>query len=36
MGLYTLLGLLFTVLIYNEISHGPGAKSAPKETIPAD
>jgi len=23
MGLYTLLGLLFTVLIYREISHGP-------------
>jgi len=36
MGLYTLLGLLFTVLIYNEISHGPGEKSAPKEAISAD
>ena len=23
MGLYALLGLLFTVLVYREISHGP-------------
>ena len=31
MGLYTLLGLLFTVLIYREISHGPeAARSATK------
>jgi cytochrome d ubiquinol oxidase subunit I len=27
MGLYTLLGLLFTVLVYREISHGPEPKS---------
>jgi cytochrome bd ubiquinol oxidase subunit I len=36
MGLYTLLGLLFTVLIYNEISHGPGEKPAAKGTILAN
>jgi cytochrome bd ubiquinol oxidase subunit I len=36
MGLYTLLGLLFTVLIYNEISHGPGERPAVKEAISAD
>jgi len=28
MGLYTLLGLLFTVLIYREIEHGPEPKAA--------
>ena len=28
MGLYALLGLLFTVLIYREIAHGPEAKGA--------
>ena len=28
MGLYALLGLLFTVLVYREISHGPGAATA--------
>ena len=27
MGLYTLLGLLFTVLVYREISHGPHASA---------
>ncbi len=27
MGLYALLGLLFTVLVYREISHGPQAKA---------
>jgi cytochrome d ubiquinol oxidase subunit I len=36
MGLYTLLGLLFTVLMYNEISHGPGEISGVKEAVPAD
>ena len=30
MGLYALLGLLFTVLMYREISHGP----APSTTVP--
>ena len=33
MGLYTLLGLLFTVLIYREISHGPEEKSAAAEPL---
>jgi len=28
MGLYTLLGLLFTVLVYREISTGPEADGA--------
>jgi cytochrome d ubiquinol oxidase subunit I len=28
MGLYALLGLLFTVLVYREISHGPEPKAA--------
>jgi len=28
MGLYALLGLLFTVLVYREISHGPEASAA--------
>jgi len=31
MGLYTLLGLLFTVLVYREIEHGPEAKGATVE-----
>ncbi len=34
MGLYTVLGLLFTVLIYREIENGPEPKVA--EMIPAD
>jgi cytochrome bd ubiquinol oxidase subunit I len=34
MGLYALLGLLFTVLIYREIEHGPEPKVV--EAIPAD
>ncbi len=34
MGLYTLLGLLFTVLVYREISHGPEPKA--KAAIAAD
>ncbi|HEX4759086.1 MAG TPA: cytochrome ubiquinol oxidase subunit I [Terracidiphilus sp.] len=36
MGLYTLLGLLFTVLIYREIDHGPETKIHAVEAIPAD
>jgi len=32
MGLYTLLGLLFTVLVYREISHGPQPKAHGVET----
>jgi cytochrome bd ubiquinol oxidase subunit I len=37
MGLYTLLGLLFTVLIYREISTGPDAKKkAVKAVVVAD
>ena len=36
MGLYTLLGLLFTVLIYREIEHGPEPKVHAAEAIPAD
>ena len=35
MGLYTLLGLLFTVLIYREISRGPDPKIAPAEAVRA-
>jgi cytochrome d ubiquinol oxidase subunit I len=35
MGLYALLGLLFTVLIYREISHGPEATSV-VQAVPAD
>jgi len=31
MGLYLLLGILFTVLIYREISNGPDAKTIPAE-----
>jgi len=36
MGLYTLLGLLFTVLIYREIDHGPEQRVHAVEAIPAD
>jgi cytochrome d ubiquinol oxidase subunit I len=36
MGLYTLLGLLFTVLIYREIEHGPEPKVHGADGIPAD
>ncbi|HEY1805555.1 MAG TPA: cytochrome ubiquinol oxidase subunit I [Terracidiphilus sp.] len=36
MGLYTLLGLLFTVLIYREISNGPEPKIPAAEAMPAD
>jgi len=36
MGLYTLLGLLFTVLIYREISNGPEPKSHAAEIVAAD
>jgi cytochrome d ubiquinol oxidase subunit I len=33
MGLYALLGLLFTVLMYREISHGPAPASAVPEPV---
>ena len=33
MGLYALLGLLFTVLMYREISHGPAAGTAAPEPV---
>jgi cytochrome bd ubiquinol oxidase subunit I len=36
MGLYTLLGLLFTVLVYREISHGPAPKPKAAEGAYAD
>ncbi len=36
MGLYTLLGLLFTVLIYREIAHGPEPPVPTAETAHAD
>jgi cytochrome d ubiquinol oxidase subunit I len=36
MGLYALLGLLFTVLIYREIDHGPEPKAAAVEAAHAD
>jgi hypothetical protein len=36
MGLYSLLGLLFTVLIYREIDRGPEPKIAEAELISAD
>jgi cytochrome d ubiquinol oxidase subunit I len=36
MGLYTVLGLLFTVLVYREISNGPEPKTPAAETIAAD
>ena len=35
MGLYALLGLLFTLLIYREISHGPESTAAHAETVHA-
>jgi cytochrome d ubiquinol oxidase subunit I len=36
MGLYTLLGLLFTVLIYREISNGPEPKAISAAAVDAD
>ena len=36
MGLYALLGLLFTVLIYREIDHGPEPKKPATESAAAD
>jgi cytochrome d ubiquinol oxidase subunit I len=36
MGLYTLLGLLFTVLVYREIDNGPELKAPAAETVAAD
>lgn len=36
MGLYTLLGLLFTVLIYREISHGPMPAALPRAAVHTD
>ncbi|MFP5206141.1 MAG: cytochrome ubiquinol oxidase subunit I [Acidobacteriota bacterium] len=36
MGLYTLLGLLFTVLIYREINHGPEKKLPAAAQVTAD
>ena len=36
MGLYMLLGLLFTVLIYREIDHGPEPKVVVAEAVHAD
>jgi cytochrome d ubiquinol oxidase subunit I len=36
MGLYCLLGLLFTVLIYREIDHGPEPKQPATESVAAD
>jgi cytochrome d ubiquinol oxidase subunit I len=36
MGLYTLLGLLFTVLVYREISNGPELLAAEAELVHAD
>jgi cytochrome d ubiquinol oxidase subunit I len=36
MGLYTLLGLLFTVLVYREIDIGPELKTPAKEAVAAD
>ena len=33
MGLYALLGLLFTVLMYREISHGPAPSAAVPEAV---
>jgi cytochrome d ubiquinol oxidase subunit I len=36
MGLYALLGLLFTVLIYREINHGPEPKAAAVELAHAE
>jgi cytochrome d ubiquinol oxidase subunit I len=36
MGLYTLLGLLFTVLVYREINHGPEQLATEPELVHAD
>lgn len=36
MGLYTVLGLLFTVLVYREISNGPEPSAAAPEVVAAD
>jgi hypothetical protein len=36
MGLYALLGLLFTVLIYREIDRGPEPRVTVDEIVPAD
>jgi cytochrome d ubiquinol oxidase subunit I len=36
MGLYALLGLLFTVLVYREISHGPESKGSELHAAIAD
>ncbi|MGA2730730.1 MAG: cytochrome ubiquinol oxidase subunit I [Terracidiphilus sp.] len=36
MGLYLLLGLLFTVLVYREIDRGPATKRPITESVPAD
>jgi cytochrome d ubiquinol oxidase subunit I len=36
MGLYMLLGLLFTVLVYREISTGPEPKTQAAQTVAAD
>jgi len=36
LGLYLLLGLLFTVLIYREISNGPELKAIAVEAAHAD
>ena len=36
MGLYMLLGLVFTVLVYREINAGPAAEPAPAEMAHAD
>ena len=36
MGLYTLLAILFVVLIYREISHGPEAQAIAAEAVHAD
>ena len=36
MGLYALLALLFTVLIYREISNGPEPKTTPTEAVHAE
>ena len=36
MGLYTLLGLLFTVLVYREIDSGPDPKAPTAEAVAAD
>jgi hypothetical protein len=35
MGIYTLLGLLFTLLIYREISDGPAPGPVPAKGVEA-